>query len=206
MGATGKISGKVAMPGTNWTFTAASFDAGGFTGDATNLAITGKAQYVDAKKRKTYRDFAFTMNAPTNGTWNLSSATGTFGDADFAAHRVIWGDSTAAMWELKANWSGSYRYVTPDGDTMTLKILDSGNVAWTGLLGNGRAVIGSTTLLHEDAALIRTPFAVAYAPAASKKVKSGKTPTTVKYPVFCDVISFKYDGPPPGEPAERRSN
>ena len=128
------------------------------------------------------------------------------GDADFAAHRVIWGDSTAAMWELKANWSGFYRYVTPDGDTMTLKILDSGNVAWTGLLGNGRAVIGSTTLLHEDAALIRTPFAVAYAPAASKKVKSGKTTTTVKYPVFCDVISFKYDGPPPGEPAERRSN
>ena len=206
VGATGKISGKVALPGTNWTFSAASFDAGGFTGDATNLTITGTAKYVDAKKRTSSRDFAFTVNAPTNGTWNLSSVTGTFGDADYAAYRKIWGDSTAAMWELKANWSGAYRYVTPDGDTLTLKILDSGDVTWAGLLGNGRTIIGSTTLLHEDVALIRTPFAIAYAPAASAKVASGKTTATVKYPAFCEVISFKYSGPEPGAPAERRSN
>ena len=206
VGATGKISGKVALPGTNWTFSATSFDADGFTGDATNLTITGTAKYVDAKKRTSSRAFAFTVNAPTNGTWNLSSVTGTFGDADYAVYRKIWGDSTAAMWELKANWSGAYRYVTPDGDTLTLKILDSGDVTWAGLLGNGRTIIGSTTLLHEDAALIRTPFAIAYAPAASAKVASGKTTATVKYPAFCEVISFKYSGPEPGAPAERRSN
>ena len=206
VGATGKISGKVALPGTNWTFTAASFDAGGFTGDQTNLTITGKATYVDAKRRKSSRDFVFAVNAPTNGTWNLSSVTGTFGAADYAAHRRIWGDSTAALWEIIANWSGSYRYVTPDGDTLTLKILESGDVTWAGLLGNGRSIIGSTTLLHEDAARIRTPFAVVYAPAGSAKVANGKTTATVKYPAFCEVVSFKYSGPEPGAPAERRSN
>ena len=206
VGATGKISGKVALPGTNWTFTAASFDAGGFTGDATNLTITGKATYVDAKRKTSCRDFAFTVNAPTNGTWNLSSVTGSFGDADYAAHRVIWSDSTAALWELRANWTGSYRYVTSDGDTLMLNVFESGDVTWAGLLGNGRSIIGSTKLLHEDAARIRTPFAVLYAPAASAKVASGKTLATVKYPAFCERISFKYSGPEPGEPAERRSN
>ena len=203
VGATGKISGKVALPGTNWTFSVASFDAGGFTGDQTNLTITGKAKYVDAKKKASYREFAFTVNAPTNGTWNLSSVTGSFGGADYAAYRKIWGDSATAVRELEANWVGSYKYLTVDEDVLRLQIKKSGDVVWTGYLANGRTFSGSTTLLHEDAALIRTPFAITYAPAASVKVKTGKTTSTVKYPVFCDTVMFQYDMPAPGSPAER---
>ncbi len=201
IGATGKISGKVTLPGTNWTFSVASFDAGGFTGDQTNLTITGKATYVDAKKRKSYREFAFTVNAPTNGVWNLSSVTGTFGDADYAAYRKIWGDSAAAVRELEANWVGSYKYRSADEDVLRLQILKSGDVVWTGYLANGRTFSGSTPLLHEDADLIRTPFAVTYAPAAS--VKASKKTPAVNYPVFCDIVKFLYEMPEPGSPAER---
>ena len=204
VGATGKISGKVTMPGTNWTISASSFDAGGFSVDQTNLTITGKATYVDAKKRKSYREFAFTVNAPTNGTWNLSSVTGTFGDAEYGAHRHIWGDSKAAKTELEENWTGTYRYVSNDGDVLKLKVTSAGAVTWTGALVNGRTFSGSTTLLHEDAELIRSPFAITYAPAGSEKVKSGKNTVTVNYPVFCDVLTFRYYEPPtPGSPAER---
>ena len=192
------------MPGTNWTISASSFDAGGFSVDQTNLTITGKATYVDAKKRKSYREFAFTVNAPTNGTWNLSSVTGTFGDAEYGAHRHIWGDSKAAKTELEENWTGTYRYVSNDGDVLKLKVTSAGAVTWTGALVNGRTFSGSTTLLHEDAELIRSPFAITYAPAGSEKVKSGKNTVTVNYPVFCDVLTFRYYEPPtPGSPAER---
>ena len=140
---------------------------------------------------------------PTNGTWNLSSVTGTFGDADYAAYRRIWGDSAAAVRELEANWVGSYKYLTVDGDVLRLQIKKTGAVTWTGYLANGRTFSGSTTLLHEDTDLIRTPFAITYAPAASVKVKSGKTMATVKYPAFCDTVTFQYDMPEPGSPAER---
>ena len=203
VGANGKISGKVSLPGTNWTFTASSFDAGGFTGDQTNLAITGKAKYVDAKKRTSYREFAFAVNMPTNGTWNLSSVTGSFGDADYAAYRRIWDDSAAATRELEANWVGSYKYLTVDEDVLRLQIKKTGAVTWTGYFANGRTFSGSTTLLHEDADLIRTPFAITYAPAAAVKVKTGRTTATIKYPAFCDTVTFQYDMPAPGSPAER---
>ena len=201
VGATGKISGKVTTPGTNWTITASSFDAGGFTGDQTNLTIIGKATYVDAKKRKSYREFSFAVNAPTNGVWNLSSVTGTFGTADYGAHRKIWGDSAAATRELEANWVGSYKYLSAGEDVLRLQIQKTGAVVWTGYLANGRTFSGSTTLLHEDAALIRTPFAIAYAPAAS--VKAGKKTPAVNYPAFCDTVTFQYEMPEPGSPAER---
>lgn len=203
VGASGKISGKVTTPGTNWTISATSFDAGGFTSDQTNLTITGKATYVDAKKRKSYREFAFAVNAPTNGIWNLSSVTGTFGDADYAAYRKIWGDSAAATRELEAYWVGSYKYLSVDGDALRLQIQKSGAVVWTGFLANGRTFSGSTTLLHEDVDLIRTPFAITYAPAAAVKVKTGKKTSTVNYPAFCDTVTFQYDMPAPGSPAER---
>ena len=201
VGATGKISGKVTTPGTNWTISASSFDVGGFTGDQTNLTITGRATYVDAKKRKSYRDFAFAVNAPTNGTWNLTSVTGTFGTADYAAYRRIWGDSAAAVRELEANWVGSYKYRSADEDVLRLQIQKTGAVVWTGYLANGRTFSGSTPLLHEDADLIRTPFAITYAPAAS--VKASKKTPAVNYPVFCDTVKFLYEMPDPGSPAER---
>jgi len=201
VGATGKISGKVTLPGTNWTITAASFDAGGFTGGQTNLTVTGKAKYVGAKKKTSYRAFAFKVNAPTNGVWNLSSVTGTFGTADFGAYRRIWGDSAVAVRELEANWVGSYKYLTADEDVLRLQIKKTGVVTWTGYLANGRTCSGSTPLLHEDAALIRAPFAITFAPAAS--VKASKKTPAVNYPVFCDTVTFQYYMPEAGSPAER---
>ena len=201
VGATGKISGKVSLLGTNWTFSAASFDAGGFTGGQTNLTITGTAKYVDAKKRTSDRAFAFKVNAPSNGVWNLSSVTGTFGDADYAVHRTIWNDSVAAVRELEANWVGSYKYLSAEGDVLRLRIQNTGAVLWTGYFANGRTFAGATPLLHEDADLIRMPFAITFAPAAS--VKAGKKAPAVNYPEFCDTVMFQYEMPEPGSPAER---
>ena len=86
-------------------------------------------------------------------------------------------------------------------DVLRLQIQKTGAVVWTGYLANGRTFSGSTTLLHEDAALIRTPFAIAYAPAAS--VKAGKKTPAVNYPAFCDTVTFQYEMPEPGSPAER---
>ena len=204
IGSAGKISGKVSFSGTNWTFAATAFDPGGIADGVTNLTITGTAKYVDAKKNTLLKDVALTVNAPTNGTWKLSSVTGMFGDADYGAHRAIWSDSKAEKAELAENWVGNYRYVTADGDAITLNVQKSGTVKWAGTLANGRKLSGSTTLLHEDAELIRAPFVIAYAPAASAKVKNGKTSETVQFPTFCDIIMFRYYEPTPGGPAERR--
>ena len=72
---------------------------------------------------------------------------------------------------------------------------------WALLCGR---VIGSTPLLHEDAADIRSPFAIAYAPPATVKVKDGNKTITVPCPAFCDIIKFKYEAPEPGGPAVRK--
>ena len=118
---------------------------------------------------------------------------------------MVWGapglGKSTAVRELEANWVGSYKYLTVDEDVLRLQIKKSGDVVWTGYLANGRTFSGSTTLLHEDADLIRTPFAVTYAPAAS--VKASKKTPAVNYPVFCDIVKFLYDMPAPGSPAER---
>ena len=144
------------------------------------------------------------MSVPTNGTWNISTVTGTFGDADYGAYRVFWSDSKSAKEELTANWTGSYLYATDDGDILTVKMQNSGAVTFAGTLANGRSVKGSTTLLHEDSALVRSPFAIAYAPPATVKVKDGNKTVSVPCPAFCEVIKFKYEAPEPGGPAVRR--
>jgi hypothetical protein len=204
VGKTGKISGKVELCGTNWTFSASAYDAVQFADGTTNLTITGEAKYVDAKKNASVRDIALSVNMPTNGTWNIATVTGSFGDAEYGAYRVIWSDSKLAKDELSANWTGTYLYATDAGDILTLKIQNNGSVTFAGTLANGRSVKGSTSLLHEDAALIRSPFVIAYAPAASVKVKVDKKTETMFCPAFCDVIRFKYDAPEPGGPAVRR--
>ena len=205
VGKAGKISGKVEQGGTNWTFAAAAYDAFQIDGGTTNLTIAGEAKGVDAKKKNAATcEFSFAVNAPTNGTWNISTVTGSFGDAEYGAYRVIWSDSKQAKNEMSANWMGTYLYATADGDILTLKVQNSGAVAFAGTLANGRSIKGSTSLLHEDAALIRSPFAILYAPPASVKVKDGNTTVNVPCPAFCDIIRFKYDAPEPGGPAVRR--
>lgn len=204
VGKAGKISGKVELGGTNWTFSATGYDSFQFGEGTTNLTITGEAKSVDAKKNASYREFAFSVNAPTNGMWNSSTVTGVFGDADCGAYRVFWADSKSAKNELAANWTGTYLYATDDGDVLTMKIQNSGAVTFAGTLANGRSIKGSTYLLHEDAALIRSPFAIAYAPPATVKVKDGNKTVNVPCPAFCDVIKFKYEAPEPGGPAVRR--
>ena len=166
--------------------------------------LEGEAKGVDAKKNAATCEFSFAVNAPTNGTWNISTVTGSFGDAEYGAYRVIWSDSKQAKSELSANWMGTYLYATADGDILTLKVQNSGAVTFAGTLANGRSVKGSTSLLHEDAALVRSPFAILYAPPASVKVKDGNTTVNVPCPAFCDIIRFKYDAPEPGGPAVRR--
>ena len=204
VGKTGKISGKVELGGTNWTFSASGYDTFKTVDGKTSLSLAGEARHVGAGKAASYRAFSFMVNAPSNGTWNASTVTGTFGDAEYGAHRVIWADSKAAKDELTANWTGSYQYATEDGDVLTLKVQNSGVVAFAGTLANGRSVKGSTPLLHEDAADIRSPFAIAYAPPATVKVKDGNKTITVPCPAFCDIIKFKYETPEPGGPAVRK--
>lgn len=204
VGKAGKISGKVELGGTNWTFSASGYDSFQFGEGTTNLTITGEAKSVAAKKNASYREFVFSVNAPTNGTWNISTVTGTFGDADYGAYRVFWSDSKSAKEELTANWTGTYLYATDGGDVLTVKIQNSGAVAFAGTLANGRPIKGSSSLLHEDAALVRSPFAIAYAPPGAVKVKDGNKTVSVPCPAFCEVIKFKYEAPEPGGPAVRR--
>ena len=204
VGKTGKISGKVEQGGTNWTFADTAYDAFLIDGGKTNLTIAGEAKSATAKKNAATCEFSFAVTAPTNGTWNISTVTGSFGDAEYGAYRVIWSDSKQTKNELSANWMGTYLYATADGDILTLKVQNSGAVTFAGTLANGRSVKGSTSLLHEDAALIRSPFAILYAPPASVKVKDGNTTVNVSCPAFYDIIRFKYDAPEPGGPAVRR--
>jgi len=204
VGAAGKISGKIAIDGTNWTFSAASYasvewpDGLEQLDDLDNLG-DDRVFVVEAtaKAGKATRAIVVEVgNGVGDGVRGAPAlpavAEGTFGECEVKMWRNVWKDT--GMAQLLATWKGAYDYLTDDGEPLTLTIDANGGVKVAGTLANGRKLSFSTSLLYADEDWY---WAILYAPPATETVKKGKKKVKVAYPAFYEETEF-YNHP--GEP------
>ncbi|MBQ2624923.1 MAG: C10 family peptidase [Kiritimatiellae bacterium] len=108
--AAGKISGKIALDGTNWTFKADSFTIESETTGTTNLLIG-----LSATAGKITRDLALALTDFKAEYLSVDSATGaaagSFGSDDTTLYRIIWSDKSDAFAAgLVATYAGAYSF------------------------------------------------------------------------------------------------
>ena len=142
--ANGKVSGKVALVGTNWTFSAASY------------AVDGDDAFVveaEAKAGKATRPLSIEVRGHA-GVAPLANAmaTGSFGDGTATLLRNIWKDkatATAAK-AVIAGWEGVYTLSFLDGGYLSLTVGKNGDVKATGKLADGTGVSATSPLMHNE--------------------------------------------------------
>ena len=151
--AAGKVTGKIAVAGTNYTFSAASYKAGG-------SAETGFEMTTEAKAGKTALPMTLTV---TQGI-----VTGTLGGGlPVTLYRDVWKTETAAL----TPYIGYYTATLPGNDEcgsgyLTLSVDKNGGVKTVGKLGDGTAVSLSGTLILDPTGCV---FTVVYAAPAAYK-------------------------------------
>ena len=132
----GKVSGKLSLGGTNWTFKADYYAMNGGNAGMTNFtvvseAVAGKATMPIAL---TLSDLAIGYLPDTAA----AAASGTFGDIASTLYRVVWADKgDAAAAALVASCAGAYSFKAAYGDT-------TGAVAFT--LDEKGAIKGAVVL------------------------------------------------------------
>lgn len=140
--AAGKISGKAATLGTNFTFSATGYAASSES-DLGLLTVT-----ADLKSGKAV--FPMTL---TSKTWMSEIGTRFVDNASFAgetflgeisAWRTLWSDKENA--KNLSGWAGAYTYVTADGEVLTINLDEKGVAKITGTLKDKRKVSTSSTL------------------------------------------------------------
>lgn len=135
----GKISGKIAYGGTNWTFKAASYDIASETVDYTNFAVKAVAA-----SGKATLDFSLAITK--DGVDYLPDSAVAFGDGNFGdmpaeMHRLPWkdkNDTDAAA--LIASYAGAYSCKVPygrDAAGVTFVLDEKGAVKGTVVLPDG---------------------------------------------------------------------
>ena len=207
VGATGKISGKIACGGTNWTFSASGWTAASVTdGAATNAAacrfVASGTASCKAGKKTVKKPWTVTVDGeglgggsagsvtPVVGNEWASVAEGTLGGETlaFEAQRNFWKDTGATA--LLEGWMRAYTYVTDAGDRLTVTVGAYGAVKVAGTVG-GRKLSLSTTLLYLDAdgqGARRVVFVYAPPTTVTKKNKKGKVTGKVSYPEFIATV------------------
>ena len=175
--ANGKVSGKIALEGTNWTFKAESFSrvehverVGG--GDETRFIVE-----AEAKAGKVGRPIELVVAACDGGFIETALpnavAEGTFGDCEMKMWRGMWKDKATAA-EAKAaieKFMGVYTVSVADGADygsgyLSLTVGKDGNVKATGKLADGTSVSATSPLMYdEDAGW----FAMLYAAPSAYK-------------------------------------
>ena len=159
--ANGKVSGKIALEGTNWTFSAVSFSrveyverAGG--GVATNFVVEAVA-----KAGKAERTIELAVSACDGGSVEtaLSNAVadGTFGDGEVKMWRGMWKDKETAT-GAKATiekFMGVYTVSLADGTDygcgyMSLTVGKDGSVKASGKLADGTGVSAASPLMYDE--------------------------------------------------------
>ena len=157
--ANGKVSGKIALEGTNWTFKADSYSrvdrverVGG--GVETNFVLNAVATAGKAKREieLTVSGHAGRVTLP-NGV-----VTGTMGDdCDVRMWRNVWKDkSTAAAAKAEiANWEGVYTLSLDPGvdygsGYLSLTVGKDGNVKATGKLADGTSARATSPLMYDE--------------------------------------------------------
>ena len=204
VGATGKISLKVAQCGTNWMASASGFaatsvcESGRYNIKLTAKATIGKKTYsrpfsVVLQRYSDYNDVNGGPTAAIDSTI-FDGVDGWYGEIHL--QRYFWNDS-AADTAMLASYAGAYTYYTEDNEKLTLTVAANGTVKVVGTLANGRKLSLSTRVVLAAGG---EPHVFVYAPPATAKVKSGKTTKTVKYDeFFCPVfIEDNYNSPGPG--------
>ena len=179
--ASGKVSGKIALMGTNWTFKADSFAKESETVGATNFVLN-----LAAASGKATSDLALTLSALATEDLPRSAtalADGTFGEGTAQLWRLPWadkGDADAA--KLVATLAGAYSCKAAYGES-------SCDVTFT--LDEKGAVKGS--LVAPDGSKTRkATFSANALPKADGVYAAIVLPPDAKkgYPAVCEVVEL----------------
>ena len=149
--AAGKISGKVALDGTNYTFSASGYSDWSYVEDDDSDAYL----LLDVEAKSVKATIPVVLYGYRENQW-LS------GENENAANCVFWGDGEECggydielrrdLWKDIGNavalseWAGAYTYVTANGDVLSLAVDEKGGVKAVGTLGTKRKVSFSTAL------------------------------------------------------------
>lgn len=149
--ANGKVSGKIALDGTNWTFSAASYaTVENPSADVDEASFVVKA-VAKAGKATNVVELAVSGYAgclpPLNG-----AVSGTFGDCEASLWRNMWKDkvSAAAAKAEIAKWQGVYTVSFDDGGYLSLTVGKNGDVKVAGKLSDGTSVSATTPLMFNE--------------------------------------------------------
>ena len=155
--ANGKISGKIALDGTNWTFSAASYAAVRRAGDSAPYQ-DGEHFVVEAvaKAGKAERAIELEVAACDGGFIEtaLPNAVvdGTFGEGEVKMWRNIWKDKATAA-EAKATiakFEGAYTLSLADGGRLSLTVGKNGDVKASGKLSDGTSISATSPLMYDE--------------------------------------------------------
>ncbi len=143
--ANGKVNGKIALLGTNWTFSAPSYAS--LDGDCFEVAADAKAGKATMPVEIRVIGGSVEAALPTG------VAEGTMGgDCTVKMWRNVWKDkatAAAAKNEL-AKWQGLYTLAMEDGGYLSLTVGKDGNVKTVGKLADGTSISTTAPLLLDD--------------------------------------------------------
>ena len=163
--AAGKVSGKVSLCGTNWTFSATSYDAASTTG-AADEDLDGAEEFVIAaemKSGKIVKPLRLTVTRaepPQDDGEVLQNASvwgwTTSGTESFELCRTMWKDKStaAASKAVLAAWEGVYTLSLGSAEDygsgyLSLTVGKDGNVKATGKLADGTGVSATSPLMYD---------------------------------------------------------
>ena len=162
----GKISGKVSLCGTNWTFAAASYGAASITG-AADEELDGAEEFVIATEMKAGKvvkplrltviragtpqdDGEALQNASVWGWTNSETES-------FDLYRTMWKDKSTAVAAkaVLAAWEGVYTLSLDAAEDygagyLSLTVGKDGNVKATGKLADGTSVSAASPLMYDE--------------------------------------------------------
>ncbi len=162
----GKVSGKVSLCGTNWTFSATSYDAASTTG-AADEDLDGAEEFVIAAEMKSGKivkplRLTVTRAAPPQDDGEVlqnASVWGwtTSGMESFELCRTMWKDKStvAASKAVLAAWEGVYTLSLGSAEDygsgyLSLTVGKDGNVKATGKLADGTGVSATSPLMYDE--------------------------------------------------------
>ena len=163
--AAGKVSGKVSLCGTNWTFSATSYDAASTTG-AADEDLDGAEEFVivaEMKSGKIVKPLRLTVTRaepPQDDGEVLQNASvwgwTTSGMESFELCRTMWKDKStaAASKAVLAAWEGVYTLSLGSAEDygsgyLSLTVGKDGNVKATGKLADGTGVSATSPLMYD---------------------------------------------------------
>ena len=157
----GKVSGKVALCGTNWTFTAASYDSAVLYESGEPAEFRIKADMKAGKAVIPVELAVFAINPPETDGTPLQNARvyGKLAEgAELILWRTLWKDKTTAA-EVKrvlGGYEGVYTMSLDADDVgsgyLSLTVGKDGNVKASGKLADGTSVSTTSPLMYDDAA------------------------------------------------------